>query len=59
MLDDQEDVGHILEMIQRGCPNLKTLKMSAHSTNAVEKTLDALDDPKLVARVLALVDAHF
>lgn len=33
--------------------------MSAHSTNVVEKTLEALDDPKLVARVLELVDAHF
>lgn len=33
--------------------------MSAHSTNVVEKTLEALNDLKLVARVLELVDAHF
>lgn len=59
MLDDDDDDVHILALIQRDCPNLKTLKMPAHSTNVVEKTLDALDDLKLVARVLALVDAHF
>lgn len=49
----------ILEKIQSDCIKLGTLTTSLHSTNAMEKKLDALDYPKIVAEALSLVDARF
>jgi hypothetical protein len=50
---------HILENIQSRCTNLKKLIIAADSTNAIEYQLDSFDSPKICAKALALVDAHF
>ncbi|KAF4213898.1 hypothetical protein CNMCM5878_009888 [Aspergillus fumigatiaffinis] len=50
---------HILENIKSRCTNLKNLIIAADSTNAMEYQLDSFDSPKICAKALALVDAHF
>ncbi|RYP70490.1 hypothetical protein DL771_005427 [Monosporascus sp. 5C6A] len=49
----------IIANIQSGCANLSTLTTSLYSTNAMELTLDAIDDPKVVTEALKLVDTQF
>lgn len=55
----REDSLHILENIQSRCTNLEKLVIAADSTNATEYRLDSFDSPKICAKALALVDAHF
>lgn len=54
-----DDDIRILEVIQSNCAKLKTLAMSRHSTNIMEHRLDELDNPKIAAEALTLVNTRF
>jgi len=49
----------ILTKIQSDCAKLSTLTTSPHITKTMEHELDKLDNPKLVAEALLLVDTRF
>jgi hypothetical protein len=55
----EEDSIHMLARIQNDCTNLITLRTSLDSTDTAAFELDALDSPKAVVDMLALVDARF
>ncbi|OBT84907.1 hypothetical protein VE02_06542 [Pseudogymnoascus sp. 03VT05] len=48
-----------LDSIQGYCTSLKTLTTSRRSTSAMELELDCLDNPKIVAEALTLVNNRF
>ncbi|KAI1424928.1 hypothetical protein F5Y12DRAFT_714793 [Xylaria sp. FL1777] len=49
----------ILEYFQSRCTSLTSLTTSLHSTNAMELTLDGLDNHKVATEALELIDTHF
>jgi hypothetical protein len=55
----EEDSIRTLELIRDNCTNIATLETSLQTTTRVELALDVLDNPRAVAKVLALVDARF
>jgi len=55
----EEGSDSILENIQSGCANLRTLTTSLSSTHAMELRLDALDNHKIVTEALTLVNTRF
>ncbi|KAH7359749.1 hypothetical protein BKA66DRAFT_445259 [Pyrenochaeta sp. MPI-SDFR-AT-0127] len=48
-----------LAKIQSDCSNLGSITMSPHSIHAMERRLSTLDNAKITAEVIALVNSHF
>lgn len=55
----KDDSVRILANIQSGCANWSTLRTSLYKTNGIGHSRDAVDNPKVVAEALKLVNTHF
>ena len=55
----EHDSAGILANLKSGCVNLSKLITSVSSKNAMELSLDALDNSKVTGEALALVNTHF